>query len=123
MHRQFTLYFLIPIIILGSCGTNRTKELLVNVASYLQDYPDSALRVLNSIDTTNVNVVVPAVEYYRKHGTADEIIKSYYYLGRINENAGDICIYFLEFISKSWDTDTEVSSSVRPCGAKGPCIV
>lgn len=117
MHRQFTLYFLIPIIILGSCGTNRTKELLVNVASYLQDYPDSALRVLNSIDTlalytksdkaqysllhaialdknyidtTNVNVVMPAVEYYRKHGTADETLKSYYYLGRINENAGDI---------------------------------
>lgn len=117
MHRQSTLFWVILLIILGSCGMNRTKELLVNVASYIQDYPDSALWVLNSIDTlallsesdkaqysllhaialdknyidtTNVNVVMPAVEYYRKHGMADEVLKSYYYLGRIYENAGDI---------------------------------
>lgn len=44
----------------------------------------------NYIDTTNVEVVMPAVDYYRKHGTADERMKSFYYLGRIQENAGDL---------------------------------
>ena len=53
----------------------------------------------NYIDTTNVEVVMPAVDYYRKHGTADERMKSFYYLGRIQENAGDLRSCF-EIIGK-----------------------
>lgn len=37
----------------------------------------------NWIDTTDVSVVMPAVEYYEKHGTADQKLKSLLYLGRI----------------------------------------
>lgn len=44
----------------------------------------------NYIDTTDVTVIMPAVDYYRRHGTPDERLRTYYYLGRIQENAGDL---------------------------------
>lgn len=44
----------------------------------------------NWIDTTDENVVMPAVEYYAKHGTADQKMKAYYYLGRIQQNGYDL---------------------------------
>ena len=37
----------------------------------------------NWIDTTDVGVVMPAVEYYERYGTADQKMKAYFYLGRI----------------------------------------
>lgn len=99
-----------------SCKNRRNISTLDDAEFCIQDRPDSALAILRSIDTlslrssvirakyslllsialdknyidtTNVNIVKPAVEYYRKHGTADEKLKAYYYLGRIQENAGD----------------------------------
>ena len=33
------------------------------------------------IDTTDTRVVMPAVDYFGKHGTADQKLKAYYYLG------------------------------------------
>ena len=81
--------------------------------SYIQERPDSALRVLrnvdsltlntkslrahysllfamaldkNYIDTTDVSVVMPAVNYYKRHGNPDERLKAYFYLGRIYLN-------------------------------------
>jgi len=99
-----------------SCVNHHINAVLDDIEKYIQERPDSALVILESIpreslgsrelqahhsllyaaaldknyiDTTDVNVVMPAVEYYRKHGTADERLKSYFYLGRIQENSGD----------------------------------
>ena len=41
------------------------------------------------IDTTDLGVIAPAVSYYGKYGSADEQMKTYYYLGRIYQNARD----------------------------------
>lgn len=40
----------------------------------------------NCIDTNNVSVIMPAVEYYCKYGTFNDQIKTLYYLGRIQYN-------------------------------------
>lgn len=41
----------------------------------------------NYIDTTDVSVVIPAVQYYRKHGDPDDKLRAYFYLGNIYLNS------------------------------------
>lgn len=43
----------------------------------------------NYIDTTNFDVIQPAIDYYLKKGNADEKLRTYYYQGRIFQNQGD----------------------------------
>ena len=84
------------------------------IETYIQTRPDSALAILsqidtsslrqpkeraqfallyaialdkNYIDTTDIRVIRPAVEYYPKHGTAWQKMLTYYYEGRILFNA------------------------------------
>lgn len=93
-----------------SCGRTDIAGKLDEAESIISSHPDSALAIIRSIDTLSLNraplkarysllntmaidknyidtadvsIIMPAVEYYRKHGTADEKLKSYYYLGRI----------------------------------------
>lgn len=88
--------------------------MLDDVDSYIRQCPDSALAVLrtvddrelntkklrarysllfamaldkNYIDTTDVSVVMPAVQYYRKHGDPDDKLRAYFYLGNIYLNS------------------------------------
>ena len=41
----------------------------------------------NFIDTTDVSVIMSAVDYYKRHGSPDEKLKTHFYLGRIYLNA------------------------------------
>lgn len=43
----------------------------------------------NCIDTTNFDVLQPAIDYYIKNGKPDEKLRTYYYQGRIYQNQGD----------------------------------
>ena len=43
----------------------------------------------NYIDTTTFDVLQPAIDHYLSHGTPDEMLKTYYYQGRIYEKQGD----------------------------------
>lgn len=97
----------------SSCGSRRTAATLNDIETYIQERPDSALaeiRVIdtttlssrrlraqytllqamaldkNWIDTTDVNVVMPAVTYYDRHPSGDRQAKAWYYLGRIQYN-------------------------------------
>ena len=110
---RFVIIFLLMSFLLVSCDNRQAKALLQDVESYIQERPDSALRVLRSvdplmlntkslharysllfamaldknyIDTTDVSVVMPAVNYYKRHGNPDERLKAYFYLGRIYLN-------------------------------------
>ena len=102
--------------LVSACGSREAETILSDIDTFIQDRPDSALTVLgamdtlslktakvrahyallhamaldkNWIDTTDVNVVMPAVDYYARHGTADQKMKANYYLARIFENGGD----------------------------------
>ena len=98
------------------CCTSPYGKQLSDVESYIQERPDSALSVLESmdrsaitssshraqysllyamaldknyIDTTDVGVIMPAVDYYGHHGPKDNLMKALFYLGRIQTNAGN----------------------------------
>lgn len=43
----------------------------------------------NYVDTTNFDVLQPAIDYFLRKGTADEKLKTYYYQGRVYQNQGD----------------------------------
>ena len=43
----------------------------------------------NCIDETDDSLINIAVKWYRRHGSADDCLKAYYYQGRIYQNAGD----------------------------------
>lgn len=84
--------------------------------SMMEEHPDSALTILNNldtisfggkeesarfallksmaldknyIDTTDFKVLQPAIDYYLKKGTPDEKLRTYYYQGRIYQNRGE----------------------------------
>lgn len=89
---------------------------LNDIASYLDDRPDSALAELKSIDTltlkskaskakysvllaaaldkndfitTDTRIVEPAVDYYERHGSPEDRLKAYMYLGTAQFNNED----------------------------------
>lgn len=101
----------------GSCDRRGAVWEKLNLADSLMDSkPDSALMVLegipaskvkgkevsaryallksmaldkNCIDTTTFDILQPAIDYYIKHGSPDEQLRTYYYQGRIYQNQGD----------------------------------
>ena len=110
-HAVFSL--LIAMAVLSISCDRQTISRLDEIESYIQERPDSALTAIrnidrtllhsregkakyslleamaldkNYIDTMDVNVIMPAVEYYRKHGTPDERLKSLYYQTAIQVN-------------------------------------
>ena len=99
-----------------SCTGRKVIRQLDDVGSYINENPDSALFVLDSLSTTGIqgreanakfallysmaldksyidvtddSLINIAVDWSRRHGTADERLKSYYYQGRVYQNAGD----------------------------------
>lgn len=41
------------------------------------------------IDTTDLNLIMPAVRYYTRKGSPDEKMRTYFYMGNIERNAGN----------------------------------
>ena len=107
----------LTVLTIGSCDRHGTAWNEMDKAENLMDAkPDSALVVLenipassvkgkeaaaryallksialdkNYIDTTNFDVLQPAIDYYIKNGKPDEKLRTYYYQGRIYQNQGD----------------------------------
>lgn len=107
----------LAVLTIGSCDRHGTAWNEMDKAENLMDTkPDSALVVLenipassvkgkeaaaryallksialdkNYIDTTNFDVLQPAIDYYIKNGKPDEKLRTYYYQGRIYQNQGD----------------------------------
>ena len=105
-------------VVLLSCSKAdlETERTLEDVASFIEERPDSALTILdtmdsfslttsalkarhslllamardkNYIDDTTDSIIAPAVSWYCRHGSADEKLLMNYYRGRIAMNAGD----------------------------------
>ena len=108
---------IIIILSLGfySCGDHRLSLTLADIESYIDSRPDSALAAIRQIDTTELRgraakakyallhaialdknyidnadtrVVQPAVDYYDRHGSPEQRLKAYMYLGTEQYNAG-----------------------------------
>ena len=133
---------LASVFLLSSCASRQTTARLDDVETYIQSRPDSALATLraidtatlttrnlrahyalllataldkNWIDTTDVNVVMPAVTYYGKRGTDDQQARAWYYLGRIQENDRDYSSASISFLKADYHlTDQSVQLPTAP---------
>ena len=116
-HRDKLILFLISIFLIVGCSKNREAwDKMALADNLLNTKPDSSLIILESlsknklktkeekaryallksmaldknyIDTTNFDVLQPAIDYYLKKGSPDEKLRTYYYQGRIFQNLGD----------------------------------
>lgn len=111
--RLYVVCLFLAITLFEACDRRQVAITLDDVESFIQVYPDSALTTLraidtttlisrslraqyallnaialdkNWIDTTDINVVMPAVRYYDKHSSDLRRSKAWYYLGRIQYN-------------------------------------
>ena len=111
------IIILIVLLSLASCTKHSEHwETLAQVESYIEERPDSALVVLqgidneelandeerakhalllsmaldkNFVDKTDFEVLQPAIDYYEDNGTATDKLRTYFYQGRIYQNAGN----------------------------------
>ena len=105
----------IIVLLCGSCGKTQMSKSLSDIESYIDSRPDSALAAIrqidtaalrgravkakysllhaialdkNYIDTADTRIVQPAVDWYDRHGSPEERLKAYMYLGTEQYNAG-----------------------------------
>lgn len=110
--------FIIGIMICLTSCKRHSKEwsILQDVETYIEERPDNALSILQSIESDNLSnqgekgkyalllsmaldknyidrtdfeVLRPAIDYYRNHGTTTDQLRTLYYEGRIYTNQGD----------------------------------
>ena len=130
------IIILIVFLFLASCTKHSEHwETLAQVESYIEERPDSALVVLqaietdelvgdeeqakhalllsmamdkNYIDRTDFEVLQPAIDYYEDNGTATDKLRTYFYQGRIYQNAGKDALAmecFVKAISEGDESD------------------
>ena len=120
------IIILIVFLSLASCTKHSEHwETLAQVESYIEERPDSALVVLQAIDTdelandeerakhalllsmaldknyidkTDFEVLQPAIDYYEDNGSATDKLRTYYYQGRIYQNAGNDAMAMEAFV-------------------------
>jgi len=110
---RFLSFSFATILLLVSCSTDVSS--LEDIETYINERPDSALMVLSSmdasslkgrearnyhqlllaqakdkcyIDETNDSHMLSVVDYYESHTDFTKLFRAYYYLGRIQHNAG-----------------------------------
>lgn len=99
-----------------SCSSGVVRSTILDVESYIDEYPDSALAVLqalpvsdlgtrrlralhsllysaaldkNYIDVASDSIISPAVKYYSRRGSRQHRMMTLYYSGRVRFNAGE----------------------------------
>ena len=116
MRYPSVILFIVVLLSFSSCGKREAQKALDQAEQCMNAHPDSALAIIraidtttlttpklrahyallhamaldkNWIDTTDVNVVMPAVDYYDRHPSGIRCAKAWYYLGRIQQNGND----------------------------------
>lgn len=104
------------IVFVSSCASKEAKRIMDTADAVMWTRPDSALAVLESIDTLSLktkaqrarysllytmalarnhrdipdlSIIKPAASYYERHGSNDDRMKMYFYLGTAQYDTGD----------------------------------
>ena len=104
------------IVFVSSCASKEAKRIMDTADAVMWTRPDSALAVLESIDTLSLKtraqrarysllytmaldrnhrdipdlrIIKPAASYYERHGSNDDRMKMYFYLGVAQYDTGD----------------------------------
>ena len=125
----------IAALTVSSCGDRESVRKMDTADAVMWTRPDSALAVLESIDTldlrtekrrarysllyamalnrnqietTDLSVIRPAVDYYEHHGSDDDKMKAFYYLGTVQHNSGDLDAAIASYIrAKEYSSGSE----------------
>ena len=117
MYMKHFLSILFLVLCLASCNSHSEHwNTLSQVESYIEEKPDSALVLLeqintaelsgkeekakyallysmaldkNFVDKTDFEVLQPAIDYYEDNGSSTDKLRTYYYQGRIYQNQGN----------------------------------
>ena len=135
----FTVAVVIGLMLTVSCRNNVEINDSLDIAENLiEERPDSSLSIIegidmsglrgdrikaryallksmaldkNYIDTTTFDVLQPAIDYYLKHGNADEKLRTYYYQGRIFCNDGNFDLAMQAYL-KGLDLKKTITDSL-----------
>lgn len=136
---KYYIYILIATLCMFSCSQHSAHwGTLTQVETFIESHPDSALSVLENIDTqellnkeerakyalllsmaldknyvdkTDFEVLQPAIDYYQSHGTPTDKLRTYYYQGRIYQNQQKHDELALQCFAKAI-TDGEASEDI-----------
>lgn len=117
MRSNLLISILLLFLLLPSCNPFKTAtERMDRAENAIETAPEQALASLDSIrritlitaprrarfallmamtldkcyiDTTDLNLIMPAVRYYTRKGSPDEKMRTYFYMGNIERNAGN----------------------------------
>ena len=133
--KRIAVYLAMAVALISSCSIGEVTKELNRIESFIQERPDSALTAIraidtnalrskslkaqysllhsmaldkNYIDTINLSVIMPAIEFYEKTGDAVHKMRAWYYHGRILQNAGksqDAMYSFLKALDESKETE------------------
>jgi len=130
--------FVVILLFSGCRRHSGAWQTMDSAESVMEERPDSALAILedidgkalsgdeewarfallmsmaldkNYIDTTNFNVLQPAIDYYLENGTVDERLRTLYYQGRIYLNKSDFDMAMQSFL-KANDFKSECSDTL-----------
>lgn len=119
-------------VLLSSCQLFHITEILDTAERQLAEHPDSALATMRSIrrfevlkpqvrarygvlysavldknyiDIASDSLIRFSADYYDLYGTPEQRMRAYYYLGRTQENAGQILPATLSFLDAAQYTD------------------
>lgn len=136
-HISILLFF---ILLFCSCDNRMITREIIRADDYLQSYPDSALLIIrgldttslhsskwkaryaltkaialdkNYIDTTDIGFILPALYYYKRIGSKEDLIKAYYYYGRIKYNSQDYQSAIVSFHSALDASESAVTPRFR----------
>ena len=136
--RAAAFVFLICFLCCVGCGRRDTVRMLDKAEVMMSEHPDSALILVqaidtstldsprlrarhallyamaldkNWIDTTDANIIMPAVKYYGRRNSGDRPAKTWYYLGRIQQNSGDRAAAGISFLKS--DRASEKTRDLR----------
>lgn len=125
----------IVVLIASSCGNRETVRKMDTADAVMWTRPDSALAVLESIDTldlrtekrrarysllytmalhknwidtADIRVIRPAERYYERHGSNEDKMRMNYYLGTVQQNAGDLESAISSYLrAKEYSSDSD----------------
>lgn len=136
--KQYIIVISVALCLVSCSHRSKHWETLAQVESYIEERPDSALNVLqgmdkgelsgkeekakhalllsmamdkNYIDRTDFDVLQPAIDFYEDHGSATDKLRTYYYQGRIYQNAGNDAAAMESFVN-SLDVGSESNDNL-----------
>ena len=121
---------------------------ITEMETIIEECPDSVLNVLQSIDTdeligdeerakhavllsmaldknvidkTSFEVLQPAIDYYEENGSSTDKLRTYFYQGRIYQNAGNDALAMESFVKaiSEGNESNDILTKARLCVAQG----